>query len=89
MTRYQYKKQKSASERGKRMASRRWELDAKKRELLARLDPISTNPIRRIIDIRGDLVTEVCIFEHDSIAAARQKIRAIGLVPAKIRPLQP
>jgi hypothetical protein len=89
MTRYQYKKQKLASERGRRMASRRWELDAKRRELLARLDPISTKPIRRIIDIRGDKVFEVCIFEHDSIASAMQKLRSIGLVPAKFRPLQP
>jgi hypothetical protein len=85
MTRYQYKKQKLASERGKRMASRRWELDAKKRELLARLDPISTKPIRRIIDIRGDKVFEVCIFAHDSIAFARRKLQSLGLAPSKSR----
>ena len=83
MKRYQRLKAKVASEIGRRKAKARWALDRQRRATLARLDPIDSKPVRRIIDVTGETATEICIFSHDSIQAVRKKLRSIGLAPAK------
>ena len=83
MTRYQRQKARAASERGRRQAAARWAQDRVNRGIMARLDPIDSKPCRRIIDVCGDVATEILIFSHDSPQAVRRKLREVGLTIAK------
>jgi hypothetical protein len=68
-----------ASERGRRMAARRWALDRERRDQLAALtaehDP--SRILRRIVVIDQERdVRETVIWSWDSFRSARRKIRA-------------
>lgn len=72
-------KAKAASERGKRMAKRRWQLDHARRDALAAKDPAFTGLQikRRIIVIDDEVsVREAVIYKCDSARCARRKLRS-------------
>lgn len=73
------RKQKAASERGKRMAARRWELDRQQRAALAAMSPekFTGRIVRRIVVITNETkVREAIIYDFDSARSARRKERA-------------
>lgn len=75
---YMTRKIKAASERGKRMAKRRWQLDAERRERLVATDPIRFEGriVRRIVVIdQEQAVREVTIYDWDSARDWRRKER--------------
>lgn len=77
---YVTRKIKAASERGRRMAKRRWELDALRRERLAAIDPIqfSGRIVRRIVVIDNEKrVREVAIYDFDSEREWKRKERKV------------
>lgn len=75
--RYLTRRRRSASERARARAIRRWELDRQRRDALAR----ASGPekiVRRIVVIdRETTVREVTIYEHDSQRDARRKVREV------------
>jgi hypothetical protein len=74
--RYLTKKRKSASERARQRANRRWQLDRERRDRLAAADPIlhANRILRRIIVIdRETTVREVTIYAWDSAREAKRK----------------
>jgi alkyl hydroperoxide reductase subunit AhpC len=78
--RYLTKKRKAASERARRMAKRRWELDRQRRERLAAQDPIFTGLqiVRRIVVIdREQIVRECVIYAGDSFREAQRKTKRV------------
>lgn len=77
---YQTRKRKAASERGKRMAARRWQIDRAMRERIAAIAPeqLAGRIVRRIVDIRDEAtVREVVIYDFDSRRSAMRKVRSI------------
>jgi hypothetical protein len=72
--------QRRASERGRRMAVRRWALDRERRNQLAALtaDRLPAQILRRIvvIDLETE-VREVVIWSWDSTREARRKVRQV------------
>lgn len=78
--RYNTRKRKAASERGQRMAKRRWELDRQRRDRLAAACPLARvdQIVRRIIVIdREHTVREAVIYAFDSFREARRKARKV------------
>lgn len=78
--RYSTRRRKSASERGKRMAQRRWELDRIRRDRLAALDPIKFEGhiLRRIVVIDNEkTVREAVIYDFDGYRSAKRKINGV------------
>ncbi len=75
------------SERGKRLAKARWDMDRARRQ--AEIDPMF-NPsqiIRRIIVIdKETCVREAIIYKHDSARSARAKIKRVLSSLARIKP---
>lgn len=72
--------QAAASERGKRMAKRRWELDRERRNKLAQLtaEQYPNKVVRRIIVIDNEqAVREAVIWQWDSVRFAARKVREI------------
>ena len=63
------------------MAQARWTKDRARREVLAEIDPVRLGGIvRRIVVIEREVVArEVVIFDFDSRASARRKLRSVGL----------
>lgn len=81
---YLTRKKKSASERGKRMANRRWQLDRARRDAIAAADPlrVSGKILRRIVVIENETtVKETTIYDFDSARSARAKIRRVLTEP--------
>ena len=77
---YSRRLQKSASERGRRMAERRWQLDRERREKLALLtaEQYPNRIVRRIVVIDGEQeVREAVIWNWDSDREARRKTRQV------------
>ena len=80
MTRYQLNRIRSARERGRKMANRRWELDRARRERLAALtaEQYPNEIVRRIVVVdREKTVREAVIWSWDSFRSARAKLRAV------------
>lgn len=74
------KLQRAASERGRRMAKRRWELDRERRNKLAELtaEQFPSRIVRRIVVIDNETtVRETTIWSFDSYREARRKERAV------------
>jgi hypothetical protein len=72
----------AASEHGRRMARRRWEIDRARRDKLAALtaEQCPSRIVRRIVVIEEErTVREAVIFSFDSARSARRKLRALGL----------
>jgi len=81
---YSTQKRKAASERGRRMAARRWELDRERRSRMAALDPLafSDRIVRRIVVIfRETTVKEAVFLSTDSLREARRKLREVLAEP--------
>jgi len=77
---YETRKIKAARERGRRMATRRWELDRARRARWAAAEPVfsARTIVRRVVVIdRETVVREVTIFADDSLRDARRKIRRV------------
>lgn len=71
-------KVKAASQRGKRMAARRWQLDRERRDKLASLtaEQFPSKIIRRIVVIEDEkTVREAVIWSFDSRRSAAAKVR--------------
>lgn len=86
------RKMRAASERGRRMALRRWEMDRARRDRLAAADPAwaGREIVRRIVVIDHErTVREVTIYADDSLREARRKLRRVlaGEVPALPDPI--
>lgn len=78
--RYLTQKRREASERGRRMARRRWEMEDQRRERLAGQDPAFTGLeiVRRVVVIdREREVREATIYANDSFREARRKVRQV------------
>lgn len=74
--------QRRASERGRQMAKRRWELDRQRCYKLAALtaEQFPTQILRRIVVIDNETtVREAVIFSFDSFAEARRKEKHVLL----------
>ncbi len=72
--------QKLASERGRRMAKRRWELDRERRNKIAalRAEQYPAQILRRIVVIEKETIAkEAVIWSFDSIRTARRKLNNI------------
>lgn len=81
---YRTRKRMAASERGKRMAARRWELDAERRAAINAMNPIkfSGRIIRRVVVIDHEKTArEAVIYDFDSRRSAAAKLRRILLIP--------
>lgn len=77
---YWTKRRKAASERGKRMAARRWEIDAQKRAALVRMnaEKFQGRIVRRVVVIDNEVtVREAVIYDFDSARSSRRKERDI------------
>lgn len=73
-----------ASERGRRMARRRWEMDRARRDHLAAiaLEQRIASIAKRIVVIWGERnVREAVIYDADSIRVARRKEREVLRAP--------
>jgi predicted GIY-YIG superfamily endonuclease len=78
--RYNTRRRKDASERGRRMANRRWELEGQRRDRLAAACPLARvdQIVRRIIVVdREETVRETTIYAFDSFREARRKARKV------------
>ena len=87
---YVTRKLRAASERGKRMAKRRWEIDGARREALAAMEPARFQGliVRRIVVIdRETEVREAVIYDFDSARKAKRKIQRV-LKPRDLTPGQ-
>lgn len=87
---YVTRKIRAASERGKRMAVRRWKLDRARRDALAEKDPSFTGLriVRRIVVIdRECSAREAVIYETDSARSARRKLRSALKYPLALEAL--
>lgn len=76
------RKQKAASDRGKRMAKARWAKEASRRTRLAELtaDQYPSKIVRRIIVIENERdVKEATIWSFDSARSSSRKVRSLGL----------
>lgn len=79
------RKQKSASERGKRMAKARWTKFHSERARLDALDPIRVggNLVRRVVVIDHEVrVKERSFYEFDRPCDFKRKLRELGLSQA-------
>ena len=84
---YIRRKVKAASERGKRMAMRRWELDRKRRNKMASLtaEQFPSHIIRRIVVITNEaIVREATIWSFDSLASAKRQLNAVMAFPTEL-----
>lgn len=81
---YQTRRRKAASERGRRMAEKRWQNEDRRREQLAGMDPVKFPGaiMRRIVVIeREQVVREAVIYEFDSAREVRRKLRRVLTAP--------
>jgi len=83
---FSLKRLRAASERGRKMAKRRWEIDRERRDALARMDerdPLRVLPdqiTRRIIVIDNETsVAEIVIRKFDSTRSINRKLARVGL----------
>jgi hypothetical protein len=84
---YIRRKVKAASERGKRMAMRRWELDRKRRNKMALLtaEQFPSHIVRRVVVITNEsIVREATIWSFDSAASAKRKIKFAMSAPTEL-----
>lgn len=76
----------AASERGRKMAKRRWELDRERRDAIAKAeesDPLRVQGriVRRIVVIENEVeVKEIVIRDWDSVREVNRKLARVGLV---------
>ena len=91
---FSVKRLRAASERGRKMAKRRWELDRERRDALARMDerdPLRVMPeqiTRRIIVIDDESrVAEIVIRKLDSTRAINRKLARVGLTLRRKQPM--
>ena len=81
---FQRRLQALATERGRRMANRRWELDRQRREKIAVLtaEQFPSQIVRRIVVIINErVVREATIWSFDSASSANRKIKAVLAAP--------
>jgi len=91
---FSVKRLRAASERGRKMAKRRWEIDRKRRDALAKLDerdPLRALPdqiTRRIIVIDDESqVAEIVIRKLESTRLINRKLARVGLTLRRKQPM--
>jgi hypothetical protein len=91
---FSVKRLRAASERGRKMAKRRWEIDRERRDALARMDkrdPLRVLPdqiTRRIIVIDDESqVAEIVIRKFDSTRLINRKLARVGLTLRRKQPM--
>jgi alkyl hydroperoxide reductase subunit AhpC len=84
---YLTKKRKSASERARQRANRRWQLERERRDRFAAADPMlrANQIVRRIIVIdREQTVREAVIYGFECARDARRKLKSVlAAMPTK------